>query len=132
MLLAYAPLRLIWQMKLKRADVIRLTAVFCSVFVCTGVGIWRVYAFMYIGGPASPTAAMIESFVTLIISNAVVLPPLFHRNNDKGVIQTQTDIPMTTVHLDLSHLGSSSSKPYFSDTSSEHPYVTKSPIQHVV
>lgn len=79
LLLAFAPIRLIWSTNLDRASKIRYTALFSSVLVCTILGGLRSYAILY-GSPLLQFVSFMTEVVLIMLAmNVTVFAALVFR-----------------------------------------------------
>jgi hypothetical protein len=78
-ILIFIPIRLIWGVKLTRAQKIRVSAIFSTTIITTAVSLNHAYAVLRRGGLDEALAAIIQDAVSLMVANFSVIIAFFFR-----------------------------------------------------
>ncbi|KAG1794009.1 uncharacterized protein BJ212DRAFT_1292286, partial [Suillus subaureus] len=78
-ILILAPFRLIYKVRLMKAQKIRVLAIFSTSAITTVVSLAHAYYVLSDGGPREAVAAMVEISVSLIVANLSVVVAFFLR-----------------------------------------------------
>ncbi|PCH34899.1 hypothetical protein WOLCODRAFT_139640 [Wolfiporia cocos MD-104 SS10] len=83
-ILIIAPVRMVWGVRLSRAQKIRLIAIFSTTMITTAVGLDHAYWILKNGGLVEVLAAVIETSISLIVANLSVIVALLFRISADG------------------------------------------------
>jgi hypothetical protein len=78
-ILILAPIKLVWQANLHRAQKIRITTIFATSLCTTTVSLAHAYYVLQGGGPREALAAIVQDSVSLIVANLNVIVAFFSR-----------------------------------------------------
>ncbi|THH14919.1 hypothetical protein EW146_g5485 [Bondarzewia mesenterica] len=72
-ILIFAPINLIWSVRLNKVLKIRLVAVFATTSITTAVSLYHAYAVFRVGGLTEGVAATVQASVSLLVANLPVV-----------------------------------------------------------
>jgi len=104
------PLRLVWKVRLNRAQRIRIMAIFSTTIITTSVALNHAYFVLRGEGLIEVFAALIEGAFSLIVANLSVLIACLFR------IKTEEPESVPTIHMH--------SPIIFAGTGKQHPFAT--------
>jgi hypothetical protein len=102
LLIAYAPIRLVWRTKFPRTLKIRLTLSFSSIFACTAAEGWRRYAVLHGDKTTVALVILAEATITLFVTNFVIVFAVWPSWSDR---ETTDQHQFSTLQLETTKGG---------------------------